>query len=96
MDSQLTTKKVQVTLSNTLYQYLAEEAQRSMQDVATVIQDILERHARQFDMTKTRTWALCGTLEVAEPEAPYLDNTDEGHSLTTNYAEHVDDVLYRG
>lgn len=46
--------------------------------------------------TETRTWELCGTLEVAEPKPEYVVGRDEQGRPITNYAEHVDDVLYRG
>jgi hypothetical protein len=37
-----------------------------------VIQAVLEQHAQPFDLTKTRTWELCGAFTVAEPEPEYL------------------------
>ena len=39
------------------------------------------------DITQTRTWQLCGRFAVSEA-APAIEST--------NYAEHVDDVLYQG
>ncbi len=56
----------------------------------------LKEYAQQFDLSKTRTWELCGAFTVAEPEAEYVVGSDETGSPTTNYAEHVDDVLYMG
>lgn len=47
-------------------------------------------------LEKPRTWELCGTLMVAELEADYVVSSDESGRPITNYAEHVDDVLYRG
>ena len=49
-----------------------------------------------FAITKTRTWKLCGTLEVSEPEPEYICGRDEQGQVITDYAEHVDDVLYGG
>ncbi len=64
------------------------------------MQQVLERYAESeaadFDITQTHTWQLCGTLEVAEPEPEYVVGYDEQGQVVTNYAEHVDDVLYRG
>ncbi len=42
------------------------------------------------DITKTRTWELRGSFAVAEPEAKGSE------AVETNYAEHIDDVLYKG
>ncbi len=47
-------------------------------------------------LEKPRTLELCGTLMVAELEADYVVSSDESRRPITNYAEHVDDVLYRG
>lgn len=46
-------------------------------------------------LDKPRTWELCGSLMVAEPEADYVVSSDESGRPITNYAEHVDDVLYQ-
>jgi hypothetical protein len=45
------------------------------------------------DITKTSTWQLL--LEIAEPDPEYVVGRDEQGNLITNYAEHVDEVLYR-
>jgi predicted DNA-binding antitoxin AbrB/MazE fold protein len=46
----------------------------------------------EFDITKTSTWQLL--LEIAEPDPEYVVGRDEQGNPITNYAEHVDDVLY--
>ncbi|MCX6031671.1 MAG: type II toxin-antitoxin system Phd/YefM family antitoxin [Chloroflexi bacterium] len=61
------------------------------------VDELIERARTEqaaFDITQTRTWALRGTLEVAEPEPEYIVGRDEQGRPITNYAEHVDDVLY--
>jgi len=48
-----------------------------------------------FDITQTQTWQLCGTLEITKPDPEYVVGRNEQGQVITNYAEHVDDVLYR-
>lgn len=50
--------------------------------------------AQRATITQTRTWELRGTLEVAEPEPEYIVGRDEQGRPITNYAEHVDELLY--
>ncbi len=96
MSTQQMSRRLEITISDTLYQWLSREAQRRAQDVSTVAQTALEYYAQQFDLTQTRTWQLCGAFSIAEPEPEYLVGSDEMGSPITNYAEHVDDVLYKG
>lgn len=61
------------------------------------LQDIvlkaLERYVESvdttFNITKTRTWELCGTFQIAEPEAEYIVGQDEQGKIITNYGENV-------
>jgi len=68
--------------------------------VQDVVVQALERYVQAedfaFAITQTRTWQLCGALEVSEPEPEYVCGRDEQGQVITDYAEHVDDVLYRG
>jgi hypothetical protein len=45
------------------------------------------------DIVDTLTWKLCGTFEVNQTEV--LSGQSDQRAFVTNYAEHVDDVLYR-
>jgi metal-responsive CopG/Arc/MetJ family transcriptional regulator len=96
MPVQHTSRQLEITISETLYQWLFREAQRRAQNISNVVQAVLEQYVQQFDLTRTRTWELCGTFTVAEPEPEYLVGLDETGPPITNYAEHVDAVLYRG
>lgn len=87
-------RELKVTVSGPLYEWLQQEAERRSQDVSTIVQSLLEQYAEGFDLTDTRTWELCGSLTIAEPESEYLVGVDSAGSPVTNYAEHVDDVLY--
>lgn len=50
---------------------------------------------REFNFKHTRMWELCGTLTVAEVEPEFVVGLDSAGQPVTNYAEHVDEVLYR-
>lgn len=91
---------IQLDLSPALYRWLVNEAARRSVPLDQVVRQMLEQVAQterpEFDITQTRTWQLCGTLKVAEPELEYVvGRDDQGHEIT-NYAENVDDLLYRG
>ena len=60
-----------------------------------MVQFTLEQYAQPFDLTRTRTWQLCGTFTIAEPEPEYIVGSGETGAPITNYAEHVDAVLYK-
>lgn len=94
MSVQQASRQLKITIPETLYQWLLGEAQQRAQDVSAVVLDVLEQYVQEFDLTRTRTWELCGTLAIAEPEAEYLADSNETGASITNYAEHVDDVLY--
>jgi metal-responsive CopG/Arc/MetJ family transcriptional regulator len=86
--------QIEITLPHLLYQRLLREAQYRAQDVSTVVRTALEEYAQRFDITQTRTWQLCGAFTVAEPDPEYVVGSDETGAPVTNFAEHVDAVLY--
>lgn len=90
MNMQSTLQKVQVTLSVPLYDWLSQTAQQRAQAIPEVIETAIEYYRQHFDLLQTQTWKLCGAFTVAEPETPY----QEHNNAMTNYAEHVDEVLY--
>lgn len=96
MTMQQASQQLEITIPDSLYQWLLREAQRRAQDVSVVVQAALEYYAQQFDLTQTRTWQLRGAFTISEPEPKYLVGSDETGAPITNYAEHVDDILYRG
>jgi metal-responsive CopG/Arc/MetJ family transcriptional regulator len=96
MSARQAPRQIKINLSEALYERLSREAQRRAQDVSTVVEAVLEEYTQQFDLTQTRTWELCGSLAVSEPEPEYLVDSDEAEAPVTNYAERVDDVLYKG
>lgn len=88
MPAQRTTRQIQITIPDALYQWLSSEARRREQDIPTIVQAALEDYARQFDLTQTRTWQMCGSLSVSEPESQYVVGADGTGAPLTNYAEH--------
>lgn len=95
MSTQQMSRQIEITISDTLYQWLSREAQRRAQDISAVAQVALEYYAQRFDLTRTRTWQLCGAFTIPEPETEYIVGFDETGSPITNYAEHVDEVLQK-
>lgn len=52
------------------------------------------KNVGSFDMTKTDIWAMSGSLKIAEPKAKYIVGRDKEGKPITNYAQHVDEILY--
>jgi hypothetical protein len=94
----ISSKFIQLELSPHLYEWLRREVQKRGVEISDVVTEILTEYVQeqgtQFDITQTRTWALCGTLEIAEPDTEYIVGHDEEGRIITNYAENVDDMLY--
>jgi hypothetical protein len=61
-----------------------ESMGRSLQDI---VMQALERYIQAEDsavaITQTRTWQLCGALEVSEPEPEYICGRDEQGQIIT-------------
>jgi hypothetical protein len=66
--------------------------QSSYQSGVSFVADKSKLPQYEFDITKTSTWQLL--LEITEPDPEYVVGRDEQGNPVTNYAEHVDDVLY--
>lgn len=90
--------RVQLDLPPALYRRLADEAARRSATLDQIVRQVLEQYASE-EMGESdiiQTWELCGALEVAEPDPEYIIGRDEQGNPVTNYAAHIDDVLYRG
>lgn len=91
--------RVHLNLPDSLYRQLSDETQRRGMTLEQLLHQAIEQYMETeetaFDMTRTRTWELCGSLTVAEPEPEYVVGRDADEKLVTNYAEHVDETLYR-
>ena len=89
MSIQSARHKIQLTLPEPLYHWFFQTAQQQTQEVTELIQTALEYYAQRFDVTQTRTWDMCGTFAVAKTDTLPLNS-----NALTNYAEHVDAVIY--
>ncbi|HEY9701401.1 MAG TPA: hypothetical protein V6C58_03090 [Allocoleopsis sp.] len=77
---------------------IPDDLMSHLQHTGYPIQDLvlkaIERYIKSedidFDMTKTRTWELCGTFTVANPEQNYIVGQDEQGNIITNYGEKID------
>jgi hypothetical protein len=48
---------------------------------------------QEFSLTQTQTWQLSGSFKVLQPEEEWIEQDERGE-IVTNYAEHVDNILY--
>ena len=72
-----------------------KSAGRPVQDIVMeALDQYVQNEDTAFTITQTRTWQVCGTLEISASEPEYVCGKDEHGQVITNYAEHVDDVLY--
>jgi metal-responsive CopG/Arc/MetJ family transcriptional regulator len=85
--------QLKISIPDTVYQRLRSEAKRQSKEINEIVQTALEKYTEGFDITQTRTWKLAGTLAVKEPDPVYT--VSAGKKAVTNYAEHIDDVLYK-
>jgi hypothetical protein len=74
---------------------LISQLQQQNSSVQEIVIKALENYVKSqsSDITKTRTWELCGSFEIAEPNK-YIIGQDAQGKVVTNYAENVDDTLY--
>lgn len=84
------------TLTVEIPDQLLSQLQQTGQPLQDIILRAVEAYVvanRSVPITQTQTWKLCGTLQVNSPEAKYVIDQNQDQ-LTTNYAEHIDDILY--
>jgi hypothetical protein len=74
---------------------LMTQLRQQKDSVQTVLLKALEEYLakQQSDVTKTKTWELCGSLEIPLPESQFINH--QSLELSTNYAEHIDEILYK-
>lgn len=61
--------------------------------VLQAIEQYLEDQPSSTPQRSSKTWELCGSLEISDPETQYMVGRNEQGQAVTNYAEHVDEVL---
>jgi len=98
----LTAKRhlIHLEIPDYLYQWLSVKTEQRGVTLDQMLHEALDLYAQTegalYEITRTRTWELCGALRLAETEPQYVVARDEAGDTVTDYAEHVDDVLYRG
>ena len=70
--------------------------QTKQSSVQEIVIKALENYlkSQEKDIRKTRTWDLCGSFQIAEPEPKYIIGEGDRAEPITNYAENVDDILF--
>jgi len=78
---------------------IPDQLMNQLQNQSDSLQNILLKALEAYlaiepsNLIKTKTWELCGSLESPNPD-PELIIEDQQAELSTNYAEHIDDILY--
>lgn len=83
---------------------IPDEMMSRLQQAGTPLQEVvlqaLEKYLQEaksdIDITKSRTWQLCGAFEVSEPTPEEIVGRDENGQIITNFAENSDRVIYQG
>ena len=74
---------------------LMNQLQNQSDSLQNILLKALEAYLakEQSNLIKTKTWELCGSLEIPNRDPEFIIE-DQKAELSTNYAEHIDDVLY--
>ena len=74
---------------------LMNKLQNQSESIQSILLKALEEYLakEQLNLLKTKTWELCGSLEIPNPEPEFTIKVQDSE-LSTNYAEHIDEVLY--
>ena len=79
---------------------IPDELISRLQEQKSSVQEIVIKALENYlqtklpDITKTRTWELCGGLEINQPEPKYIIGQDNRGQVVTNYAENIDEIIY--
>jgi hypothetical protein len=82
-----------IWVNNSLLEKLARKAPDFWSWCKGVFRFLPAQNIIDLDPSDSLTWKLCGTFDVNQAEA--LSDQSDPISFVTNYAEHIDDVLYR-
>jgi hypothetical protein len=78
---------------------IPDQLMNQLQNQSDSLQNILLKALEAYlavepsNLIKTKTWELCGSLEIPNPDPEFIIK-DQQAELSTNYAEHIDDSLY--
>ena len=84
--------QITIKIPDKLMSRLAKQSSSIQDIVIKALENYIETESQEI--TKTRTWELCGSLEVSEPDPKYIIGKDTQGQVITNYAENVDQVIY--
>lgn len=83
-------KKITLELPDQMFEQINLQSESIEDILLTALEDYFAK--QKLDITKTKTWELCGSLEITNPETEYLVQGNDG-KLYTNYAENIDQSL---
>ena len=84
--------KITIEIPDKLLSRLEQKTSPVQDLIIKALENYLETES--LEITKTRTWELCGSLEIPNPDPKYIISQDNQGQSITNYAENIDEVLY--
>jgi hypothetical protein len=73
-----------IEIPDKLMSWLEQQSFSVQEIVIKALENYIETESQ--DITKTRTWELCGSLEVSEPDPKYIiGKTPQGQVITILY-----------
>ncbi|MBE9145799.1 hypothetical protein [Planktothrix mougeotii] len=82
--------KITLEIPDRLMNLIREQSESIESILLKALEDYFSKES--LDITKTKTWELCGSLEIPLPEPQFINH--QSSELSTNYAEHIDEILY--
>ncbi|HEY9866439.1 MAG TPA: hypothetical protein V6D21_19865 [Candidatus Obscuribacterales bacterium] len=83
--------KITLEIPDQLMNLIRNKSESIESILLKALEDYLAKES--LDITKTKTWELCGSLEIPNPEPEFIVS-EQNSELSTNYAEKIDQILY--
>ncbi|CAD0226001.1 hypothetical protein PA905_18940 [Planktothrix agardhii CCAP 1459/11A] len=83
--------KITLEIPDQLMNLIRDKSESIESILLKALEDYLTKES--LDITKTKTWELCGSLEIPNPEPEFIVS-EQNSELSTNYAEKIDQILY--
>lgn len=83
--------KITLEIPEQLMNQIREKSESIESILLKALEDYLAKESK--DITKTKTWQLCGSLEIPNPEPEFIVS-QQNLELSTNYSEKIDQILY--
>lgn len=84
--------QITIEIPDKLMIYLEQKSYPIQEIVIKALEIYIE--TKSPEITKTRTWELCGSLKVSNPDSKYIIGKNNQGQVITNYAENDEQVLY--